>query len=340
LTYFDNTEPWELQYSKALRTIDTHGKYKHTRQKSKLPPDRLKELGIEGEFLQTRGISSAVIYIGPDEFPLLTLRPLGRGLRMFIGELLAFLAGSNQIELLNKYGVTYWNDWATAAMIERAGLPPGCLGLIYGPQWRDFRGRDGKSYDQIKELLWKLRNEPYDKRMIVMAYNPADSHKPKEGGGYESAMPVRTCHGNFELCWDGEGTVDMNCWQVSADMPLGIPSNLAMYKALLIIICKLTGMKPGVITYNMVDTHYYNDQVDGVRMLLDREPRNSPTVTFSEDFYEVCRLIMEEDVVEPLALDKFNHYRMPWIEWLMREVTVEGYEPHKIIPYNLLPVAV
>jgi thymidylate synthase len=322
---------WEAQYQNILRDITENGSWKETRQKSK----------VTGEFLKTRGVTGAIVTIHPEEgIPLLTLRPMGTALRMFVGELMWILSGSAEIADLQKYGVRYWDEWATPEMTKRSNLPDGNLGRIYGPQWRGFFGVEGKPFDQIKSLVWKLRNQPFDKRMVVWAYHPADSHVVMPDGSYVSAMPVRTCHGNFSLHWDGNGTIDMCHTQLSADVPLGIPSNLVMYRVLLEVLCKLTGHKPGKITYMMNDAHFYSDQEEGVAELLTRTPQPAPKITLSNAVVEAFRQIIDDGITDPLASKELNPDGLAYLDWLKAEVTLDDYTPHPVISSKKLPVAV
>ena len=327
------TPPWEQQYLRVLKEIHENGYWKETRQLDPLTGDRLK----------TRSIDGATFYIRPNEpHPILTIRPMARAFRMFVGEEMWKDSGDNTKALLHKYGIMYWDEWATEAMCERSGVEEGTLGRSYGPETRSYFGFDGIPVDQLKMLISNLRYQPFDKRMIVSAYHPADHNRWNDKGLVEPAIPVRPCHGTFHFQWEGPETdvLHMTCFQWSADLPLGLPSNLAMYRVLFEVICKIVGRKMGNFTYHTMDVHYYSNQIAGVEKILTREPRPTPTITISDAVVEAFRRIIDDDVREPLACPGLNPYNMPYLKWLMREITIEGYDPHPAIPRKELPVAV
>src|SRR6476660_1522297 len=98
-----------------------------------------------------------------DGFPLLTTKKLH--LKSIIHELLWFLSGDTNVGYLQEQGVTIWNEWADEQ---------GDLGRVYGAQWRDWRGPDGRTVDQITQLMDNLRRDPFSRRHLVVAYNPGE----------------------------------------------------------------------------------------------------------------------------------------------------------------------
>ncbi|HCD06128.1 MAG TPA: thymidylate synthase, partial [Methylophaga sp.] len=106
-------------------------------------------------------------------FPLLTTKKLH--IRSILHELLWFLSGETNIRYLKENGVSIWDDWAT---------PDGELGPVYGAQWRNWQGADGKTYDQILALVEGLKNNPDSRRHIINGWNvallPDEKQKPWE----------------------------------------------------------------------------------------------------------------------------------------------------------------
>src|ERR1700742_3945115 len=75
-------------------------------------------------------------------FPLVTTKKLH--LKSIIYELLWFLRGDTNIQYLKEHGVSIWDEWADAN---------GELGPVYGKQWRSWEGADGRTIDQITQVI-------------------------------------------------------------------------------------------------------------------------------------------------------------------------------------------
>ena len=96
-------------------------------------------------------------------FPLLTTKKLH--LKSIIHELLWFIAGDTNIKYLNDNGVTIWDEWADE---------DGELGPVYGRQWRSWPAPNGGTIDQLAGVIDQLKNNPFSRRHVVSAWNPAE----------------------------------------------------------------------------------------------------------------------------------------------------------------------
>src|SRR5579871_4941580 len=96
-------------------------------------------------------------------FPLVTTKKLH--LKSIVYELLWFLRGDTNVRWLQERGVSIWNEWADES---------GDLGPVYGKQWRSWAAPDGRVIDQIANIVNGLKKNPYSRRHIVSAWNPAD----------------------------------------------------------------------------------------------------------------------------------------------------------------------
>ena len=96
-------------------------------------------------------------------FPLMTTKKLH--IKSIIYELLWFLKGDTNINYLKDHGVKIWDEWADAQ---------GDLGPVYGRQWRSWPAPDGRSIDQISQVVHTIKNNPDSRRMIVSAWNVAE----------------------------------------------------------------------------------------------------------------------------------------------------------------------
>src|SRR5580658_3071358 len=111
-------------------------------------------------------------------FPLVTTKKIH--LPAIVYELLWFLRGETNVQYLREHGVTIWDEWADAS---------GELGPIYGKQWRSWDGADGKTVDQITQLIAQIKKTPDSRRLIVSAWNVADLPE----------MALMPCHALFQF---------------------------------------------------------------------------------------------------------------------------------------------
>ncbi len=164
-----------------------------------------------------------------DGFPLITSRSMKGSWKAMVYELLWFLSGSTKIEDLNKNGVHLWDIWATPEICASLGLEPGDLGPIYGKQWRAFNGGGEKPVDQISRLIEDLKRNPDSRRLVVSSWNPVDADK----------VFVAPCHCFFKF-FHAEGELSLHLFQRSADVPIGVPFNIAEYALLLMMVAQVT----------------------------------------------------------------------------------------------------
>ncbi len=113
-----------------------------------------------------------------DGFPCLTTKKLH--LKSIIHELLWFLSGDTNISYLNDNGVKIWDEWADA---------DGELGPLYGRQWRAWTAPDGRTVDQIQQLVSLIRTDPDSRPLLVSAWNP----------GEIDLMALPPCHCLFQF---------------------------------------------------------------------------------------------------------------------------------------------
>jgi thymidylate synthase len=223
-------------------------------------------------------------------FPLLTTKKLH--LRSIIYELLWFLRGETNTAFLRANRVSIWDEWADAE---------GELGPVYGHQWRSWTAPDGRTIDQIADVLDTIRRDPDSRRLIVSAWNVADL----------SRMALPPCHVLFQF-YVCEGRLSCQLYQRSADVFLGVPFNIASYALLTRMVACVTGLEPGEFIHTFGDAHLYQNHLQQARLQLTREPRPLPQLLITPD-------------VRSLFDYRYEHFQ------------VEGYHPHPHIP---APVAV
>ena len=187
-------------------------------------------------------------------FPLVTTKKVH--LKSIVHELIWFLAGDTNTKYLNANGVSIWDDWADEN---------GDLGPVYGQQWRSWATPDGRSIDQIREVVETLKTNPDSRRMIVTAWNPADIPD----------MALAPCHCLFQF-YAAEGRLSCQLYQRSADVFLGVPFNIASYALLTMMMAQVTGLEPGEFIHTFGDAHLYLNHLEQADEQLTRTPRPLP----------------------------------------------------------------
>ena len=223
-------------------------------------------------------------------FPLVTTKKLH--LRSIVYELLWFLRGETNVAYLREHGVTIWDEWADA---------DGELGPVYGKQWRSWQAPDGRAIDQIADVIAQIRRNPDSRRLIVSAWNPADTDR----------MKLPPCHCLFQV-YVAEGRLSCQLYQRSADVFLGVPFNIASYALLTLMVAQATGLKPGEFVHTLGDAHLYANHLEQADLQLSRAPRPLPKMRLNPSVGDIFAFKYEDFVLE-------------------------GYDPH---PHIAAPVAV
>ncbi len=223
-------------------------------------------------------------------FPLLTTKKVH--LRSIIHELLWFLRGETNVQYLRENGVTIWDEWADA---------DGNLGRVYGAQWTDWRTADGRSIDQIAQVISQIKKNPDSRRHIVTAWNP----------GEVEGMALPPCHALFQF-YVADGRLSCQLYQRSADIFLGVPFNIASYALLTLMVAQVCDLSPGDFVHTFGDLHLYSNHIDQAHLQLTREPRPLPMMTLNPAVREISAFQFED-------------------------FTLTGYDPH---PGIKAPIAV
>lgn len=187
-------------------------------------------------------------------FPLLTTKKLY--MKGIIHELLWFLKGDTNVKYLREHNVHIWDEWANSE---------GELGPVYGHQWRSWPTLDGKTIDQISNVIEQIRANPDSRRLIVCAWNVADVPK----------MALPPCHCLFQF-YVVNKKLSCQLYQRSADVFLGVPFNIASYSLLTHMIAQVCDLRVGEFIHTFGDAHLYLNHVDQVREQLSRKPRTLP----------------------------------------------------------------
>ena len=237
-----------------------------------------------------------------DGFPLLTTKKVFY--RGIFEELLWFLSGSTNIKPLVDKKVGIWNEWpykdytnskdykgeTLEEFVEKIRNDQefadkyGNLGPVYGKQWRDFGG-----VDQIKELVENIKKDPFSRRHMVVAYNPAEVK--------DMALPP--CHSLFQFYVSADGKkLSCQLYQRSGDVFLGVPFNIASYSLLLAMVAQVCDLEPYEFIHTFGDVHIYLNHVDQIHEQLSRTPRKLPKLVLNPDVKDIFDFKYEDIKIE------------------------------------------
>ena len=238
-----------------------------------------------------------------DGFPAMTTKKLY--FNSVVHELLWFLQGTGNIEYLAQNNVHIWDEWPFKAYLEKNNLPIpetnsaewkaqqkefiqkvstdsdfaakwGDLGPVYGVQWRKWPDGEGGYIDQIANAIDMINNTPDSRRIIVSAWNAAETDEIVRIGG------LPPCHSLFQF-YVADGKLSLQLYQRSADTFLGVPFNIASYSLLLAMVAQVTGLEQGEFIHTLADTHIYLNHLEQVDEQLSRTPKALPKLWLNPD---------------------------------------------------------
>lgn len=241
-------------------------------------------------------------------FPLLTTKKMPFG--CIAKELLWFISGSTDSKVLAKQGVRIWDANGSREALDSLGFierEEGDLGPVYGHQWRHFGAKyvdchtdyTGQGIDQLAECIRKIKETPFDRRIVMSAWNPSDI----------GMMALPPCH-MFCQFFVADGELSCLMYQRSADMGLGVPFNIASYALLTAMIAHVCDLLPGDFYHMIGDAHVYSNHVDALTKQLCRTPRGFPKLYFKR---------------EVTNIDDFK----------FEDFEIEGYNPHPAIAMKM-----
>ncbi|KAG6010639.1 Thymidylate synthase [Claviceps maximensis] len=336
--------------NEGLQSAKRHEEYQYL--------DLIREILEQGEERPDRTGTGTISIFAPrplkfslnrDGVPILPLLTTKRVfLRAVIAELLWFIEGNTSSLALSNAGVKIWDGNGSREFLDNLGLTHrevGDLGPVYGFQWRHFGAEyvdaktdyNGKGVDQLADVIDKIKNKPYDRRIIMSAWNARDLHLmalppchvfaqfyvsypsrrrrngksvvQNRGDDAGAKTPAREVDEDDNT--NNKGHLNCQLYQRSCDMGLGVPFNIASYALLTHMIAHACDLVPGSLTHVMGDAHVYADHEDALNVQLDREPRDFPELEIIRD--------------KGCSIDG----------WKVEDFVVKGYDPHKTIAMKM-----
>lgn len=279
--------------------------------------DLVREIVVKGEFREDRTGTGTISLFGRTmryslrngTIPLLTTKRVAW--KAIVRELFWFIRGQTDANILEKKGIRIWGGNTTRDFLDKRGLrhyKQGDAGPIYGFQWRHFGAKyvdcrtdyTGQGVDQLSEVIRLIKTDPFSRRIILSAWNPAAL----------SEMVLPPCHVLSQFYVSKDGELSCQLYQRSGDMGLGVPFNIASYALLTHLLAHVTGLKPGEFVHVLGDAHVYNDHIEPLQNQLKRSPRAFPTI-------EITNMTRDMDNLGP------------------DDVVLHGYDPHEAIPMKM-----
>ena len=260
----------------------------------------LKEILEHGTRVKTQQGTDALTIIGPKPmhfdlskgFPAITERKLSKKIwSQAIAEIIAFINGARTIEELESYGCYWWKAWGTEEKAKKRGLEVGDLGPgSYGAAFHNFPTAEGESYNQFKYILQQMKERPHLRTHFISPWVPQYTMRVK---GRTQKVLVCPCHGWIHLRILN-GKLNLHMFQRSADVPIGVPSNMVEYAALTMMIAQALDLEVGEFVHSFSDAHIYVDQIDAVKEILSREPKALPKMKMNPDIKDLFAFRKED----------------------------------------------
>ena len=202
-------------------------------------------------------------------FPLLTFRQIPfKGVK---GEVSCFLEGVTDKRIYRERGCNYWNEWCNPKKVpysDKEGMKQeNDLGNIYGFSWLHF----GQEYlgleedytntgvNQVKQVVETLKTNPYDRRMIVTAWDPA----------HMDTMGLPPCLHTWQFNYVGN-RLHLTGLQRSADTILGVPADMVQGALFLHLMAQTVNMEPGTLTLEFCNCHIYDNHIQTVKEHVEK----------------------------------------------------------------------
>ena len=260
---------YESKYLRIANEILMYGDYRETRNG-----------WVKSLFTQTLHFD-----MSDDRFPVVTTRKMN--IDSVLGEYAAIIRGPKNIKDFQKWGCNYWNEFGDPDTGE--------LRIDYGNSWVDYNG-----VNQVEELLYNIRNHPQDRRLLINAWNPKNTHT--------SSLPC--CHFLYQF-YVNNTALDLTVYQRSGDWMIGVPSDMVFAATFLANIASISNLKPRRVNLIIGDCHIYEEHFEKAKEQIGRMITASPHYTLSrqEEFTDF----------QPIDLNIINYKHKELIKYDLKK---------------------
>jgi thymidylate synthase len=276
----------EMQYLNLIKNILENG---------------TTETGRNGNTISIFG-GSMRFSLSNNKIPILTTKKTAW--KTCLKELLWFIRGETNNNILQEQGVHIWDGNSTPEFLKSRGLDyeDGELGPIYGFQWRNFNGdyleketSPAPKIDQLQQIIDQLKNPETrtSRRLIMTAWNPQQLDQ----------MALPPCH---ILCqFNVHNNTKLSCamYQRSGDVGLGVPFNIASYSFLTHLIAKHCNLEAHEFVYFLGNAHIYDDHIEQMKTQSDRIPYPFPTIEIT-----TTKENINDYTVEDIKIHNYQSY--------------------------------
>lgn len=243
--------------------------------------------------------------------PVITERSISGFVLKPVAELFEFVNGTRTLAGLEAAGCNWWDEWATEEKCKKRGLETGDLGPgSYGAAYHDFPMPDGQTFNQLANVVAQIKERPHLRTHMMTTWIPFYNFRNK---GNVQKVVVSPCHGTVVKFKVFGNRLIMQHVQRSGDCPVGVPSNMVQYTALLLAVAQVTGLIPWIYEHVILEPHIFVDQLEAVDKMLAREPHRLPRL-----------IILDEGLTDVFSFRK-EHFK------------IDEYSAHPAIPG--IPVA-
>jgi len=303
--------------SRALESIKFRNNQKHDENQYIALIDDIINHGdmVDGRNGKTLTVFGSSMHFSLEngELPLLTTKKVAW--KTCLKELLWFISGSTNNDLLNEKNVKIWNGNSSREFLDSRGLVNNRvndLGPVYGHQWRFFNADyttcddtyNGKGVDQLDYIIKQLKDpkERYSRRLLMSAWNP----------GQLDEMALPPCHVLVQFNVLPGDKLSCSLYQRSGDVGLGVPFNIASYSFLTHLIAFHCGLKAHEFCYHLGNCHIYDDHIEQLKIQRNKEPYKFPKLVIKDKKDDINDYIVDDFEIkdykshEPIKMNMRN----------------------------------